>query len=118
MFVCCAQPSLLLAPGAMCEICIIRLENCPFLQYISVMTIEQTIEVPASRRIIFEVPPQIPVGKAKIEFTITPESGPKKETSKSLLSLRGIDKGLDTMDAYFARKRADKAQEDAQFERM
>ena len=35
-----------------------------------------------------------------------------------LLAMRGIDRGKDTMDAYFARKRADKAREDAQFERQ
>ena len=33
------------------------------------MTIEQTIEVPASRRITLEVPPQIPVGKVILTFT-------------------------------------------------
>jgi hypothetical protein len=33
------------------------------------MTIEQTIEVPASRRIILDVPPQIPVGKVILAFT-------------------------------------------------
>ena len=80
------------------------------------MTIEQTIEVPVSRRIFLDLPPQLPTGKAKIEFTITPEFTPL--SGKSLKSLRGVDKGLDTMDAYFARKRADKVQEDTQFERM
>jgi hypothetical protein len=29
------------------------------------MTIEQTIEIPASRRITIEVPPELPAGKAK-----------------------------------------------------
>jgi hypothetical protein len=33
------------------------------------MTIEQTIEVPASRRITLEVPPEIPEGKVIIAFT-------------------------------------------------
>jgi len=33
------------------------------------MTIEQTIEVPASRRITLEVPPQIPVGRAILTLT-------------------------------------------------
>jgi len=40
---------------------------------------------------------------------------PLAQTSKkgaSLLSLRGSCKGLDTMEAYFERKRADKALED------
>ena len=33
------------------------------------MTITQTIEVPANRRITLEIPPQIPVGKVKLTFT-------------------------------------------------
>jgi hypothetical protein len=33
------------------------------------MTIEQTIEVPASRRITIDVPREIPVGKTIIAFT-------------------------------------------------
>ena len=112
------------------------------------MTIEQTVEIPASRRITIEVPPELPIGKARIELTITPETMPKEKTVPPLASLAGIDKGrdtldaytpetmseektarplasfagihkgLDTMDAYFARKRADKEKEDAQFERQ
>jgi len=82
------------------------------------MTIEQTIEIPASHRITIEVPPELPTGKAKVELTITPETMPNEKTVRPLASLAGIDKGSDTMDAYFARKRADKAKEDAQFARM
>jgi len=73
------------------------------------MTIEQTIEVPFNRRIFLDLPPELPTGKAKIEYTITPESPLRGAPEKSLKSLLGVDKGLDTMDAYFARKRADKA---------
>ena len=73
------------------------------------MTIEQTIEVPASRRITLEIPPQIPVGRVQV-FVTPVEELPK--TSISLLSLRGSCKGFDTIDAYFVRKRADKVLED------
>ena len=73
------------------------------------MTIEQTIEVPANRRITLEVPPQIPLGK--VQILVTPvEELPKRGIS--LWSLRGSCKGLDTLEAYLARKRADKALED------
>ena len=82
------------------------------------MTIEQTIEIPASRRITLEVPPELPTGKAKVELTITPETMPKEKKVRPLASFAGIHKDLDTMDAYFARKRADKEREDTQFERM
>ena len=81
------------------------------------MIMEQTVDVPASRRIFLDLPPELPTGKAKIEFTITPEPVQQKESVKSLKSLLGVHKGLDTMEAYFARKRADKAKEDEQFER-
>ena len=35
------------------------------------MTIEQTVEIPADRRIFFDLPPELPVGKAKVELTFT-----------------------------------------------
>jgi hypothetical protein len=82
------------------------------------MTIEQTIEVPASRRITLDLPQELPVGKARVELTITPEAASQEKTVRPLASFLGVDKGRDTLDAYFARKRADKAKEDAQFERM
>ena len=41
------------------------------------MTIEQTIEIPASRRIFLDLPLELPIGRAKVEFTITPETEPK-----------------------------------------
>ncbi|MCL1992968.1 MAG: hypothetical protein FWG66_08480 [Spirochaetes bacterium] len=41
------------------------------------MTLEQTIEIPASRRIFLDLPHDLPVGRAKVEFTITPEPEPK-----------------------------------------
>ena len=34
------------------------------------MTVEQTIEIPASRRITLDVPPQIPAGRTIISFTL------------------------------------------------
>jgi hypothetical protein len=34
------------------------------------MTIEKTIEIPDSRRIFFDLPPQIPAGKARIVISI------------------------------------------------
>jgi hypothetical protein len=36
------------------------------------MTITQTIEIPADRRITLEVPPQIPIGRASVEYKIIP----------------------------------------------
>ena len=38
------------------------------------MTIEQIVEIPASRRITLEVPPQVPIGRAVLTFTTTADS--------------------------------------------
>jgi hypothetical protein len=123
------------------------------------MTNIQTIDIPADHRVTLELPPDLPIGKAKIEYTIKPDKprefpllkdkrfmgwvlgkeadqiqeedikafeslmGYNKDPAQDenvppFASLRGVNKGLDTMDAYFERKRADKAKEDAQFERL
>jgi hypothetical protein len=36
------------------------------------MTIEQTVTIPADRRIFLDVPPDLPIGRAKVELTFTP----------------------------------------------
>ena len=40
-----------------------------FLRYIFPMTIEQTVEVPANRRLFIEVPEEIPAGPVILAFT-------------------------------------------------
>jgi hypothetical protein len=74
------------------------------------MVIEQMVEIPANHQLLFQVPPEIPAGRARI--TLTPEGTAAQKIVRPLRSLRGISKGLDTMEAYFERKRADKALED------
>jgi len=37
------------------------------------MTIEQTVEIPADHRIFFDLPFELPMGKAKIKLTVIPE---------------------------------------------
>jgi hypothetical protein len=75
------------------------------------MTIEQTVDIPVSRRVTFDLPFSFPIGKAKVELTVTTED----ETTRGaqpvipLLELRGSCKGDDTIAAYLERKRADKA---------
>jgi hypothetical protein len=41
------------------------------------MTIEQTIEIPPNRRLVLDLPFELPIGRAKVELTVTPE---KKES--------------------------------------
>jgi hypothetical protein len=45
------------------------------------MTLQQTIKIPANRRVHFDfdLPRDIPTGAAKIEFTITPFRSPRPE---------------------------------------
>jgi hypothetical protein len=37
------------------------------------MTIEQTVEISADHRLVIEVPPEIPAGRAVLAFTPAPE---------------------------------------------
>ena len=79
-------------------------------------SIQQTVKIPNNRQIHldFEIPIDIPTGEAQVELKVIPFVKKEEKSIKpiSLLDLRGSCKGLDTMDAYFARKRADKAFED------
>ena len=91
----------------------------PALCYIYYMTITQIVEIPANRRLTIDVPREVPAGAtAHFELKVIPFDKNKKEERRQevvhLLTLRGSCKGLDTMDAYFARKRADRAFENGQ----
>ena len=80
------------------------------------MAITQTVTIPANRRLVIDVPREVPAGP--VILTFTPASKAPACPEMSLLSLRGSCKGFDTMDAYFARKRADKALENRKDNRM
>jgi hypothetical protein len=73
------------------------------------MTIEQTIEIPIDHRLTLEIPPEIPAGRTILTFTPVPMTD---KTVPMLLSLKGIDKGRDTMEAYFKRHQAENSKED------
>jgi hypothetical protein len=45
------------------------------------MTIEQTVEIPASHRIFLDLPLELPVGKARVEIKVSPADEPKVEDS-------------------------------------
>jgi hypothetical protein len=47
------------------------------------MTIEQTIEIPASRRIYLEVPRTIPAGKTILSFTPVSTAGAAENTPRT-----------------------------------
>jgi len=58
------------------------------------MTITQTVEIPADRRLIIEVPREIPTGKARFELKIIPfEKKVKKsaDNGKILFTKKELD---------------------------
>jgi hypothetical protein len=79
------------------------------------MTIEQTVEIPADHRLVFEIPPNIPAGRAKAALTLTFETTVSQpEKGASWRSLFGMCKDSgDTLAAYMERRRADGAWEQA-----
>jgi len=53
------------------------------------MTIEQTVEIPANRRLIINVPHEIPAGKTIITFT--PEAKPDRKPISRYLGILSPD---------------------------
>jgi hypothetical protein len=74
------------------------------------MTIEQTVEIPADHRLVLDLPPEIPAGKAKAALTLTFETPLRRDIAKSF---RGILKGRGiSLDRFIEMQREDKALED------
>jgi hypothetical protein len=48
------------------------------------MTIEQTIEIPPSHRLVFDLPFELPTGRAKVELTVIPEKDKIAHKGKSV----------------------------------
>jgi hypothetical protein len=54
------------------------------------MTIEQSVEIPANRRIILELPASIPTGTARIKVFVTPNTKATKKKIKMSRQMRKI----------------------------
>jgi len=88
------------------------------------MTITQTVKIPDSRKLMIEVPPEIPVGFATLTFapadaeTPTPQSSAADKVD-SIFQLYGRHKGIPgaSVDDFLARCREDKEYELALEER-
>jgi hypothetical protein len=52
-----------------------------FSCYIYPMSVTQTVEIPASRRLTIEVPREVPVGRAVLTFTPASVQKPKEDTA-------------------------------------
>jgi hypothetical protein len=75
------------------------------------MTIQQTIKIPADRRVQFEflAPQEIPLGVVEVAITFNGSPKPRTAASgKGWRSLRGLYKDTgDTLDAYLERHHAE-----------
>jgi len=57
------------------------------------MTITQTVEIPANRQIFLNLPPELPLGKAKV--TVTPQiETPSDRAYETATKLRGLAKKM------------------------
>ena len=61
------------------------------------MTIEQTIEIPAGWRIFLDLPPELPVGRAKVELTFIPLGGTQQAEARGRGKIRLIRQTIDEM---------------------
>jgi len=53
------------------------------------MVIEQIVEIPADRRVFLNLPPELPIGKAKITVTTQPEKS-AANIYEAVTKLRGL----------------------------
>ena len=73
-------------------------EKTPFLCYVLPMTITQTVEIPESRRLIIDVPAEVPSGKTILTFT--PASEKDENVYTTLSNERAITMTSDIIEKY------------------
>jgi len=66
------------------------LVSSPYLCYISLMSVTQTVEIPASHRLTIDVPREIPAGRAIISFTSIQKEQTYSPYRKSISEYFGI----------------------------
>jgi hypothetical protein len=89
------------------------------------MIIEQTIEIPASRRITFDIPPEFPAGERATVIVLAKDSeketAPRRTYQEAVEYCWGLGKRLGvtlTSDRLIEMRREDKALEEAKRQRM
>jgi hypothetical protein len=84
------------------------------------MTIEQTVEIPASRQIFLDLPFELPVGKAKITIT-SPMERPAGNVHEEIIKLRGLAKKMGstlTVERFLEMRQEDLSLEEAKYRRF
>jgi len=81
------------------------------------MTIEQTVKIPADRRLYFDVPIEIPVGAtARFEIHWTPRKEAAKNLDAALEKIWTLCKDSPvTVDSFLEMRRQDKELEENQY---
>jgi hypothetical protein len=89
------------------------------------MVIEQTIEIPPSRRITLDIPPEFPEGEKVTVLFLSQngakESGRRRTPQEAIEYCRGLGKRLGsrlTSDRLLEMRREDKELEEAKYRRM
>ena len=84
------------------------------------MTIEQTVEIPASRRIFLDLPFELPVGKAKITIT-SPAERLAANAHEEVTKLRGLAQKMGstlTVERFLEMRQEDLQLEEAKYRRF
>jgi hypothetical protein len=84
------------------------------------MTVTQTVDIPADRRITLEVPREVPVGKTILAFTPMPAFDPEK-AREAIKNCSGLAKRMGinlSSDEFLEMRRKDKEFEDAKYRRL
>ena len=84
------------------------------------MTITQTVEITADRRIFLDLPLDLPVGKAKVTVTPQPEK-PPANVYETATSLRGLAKKMGstlTVEQFHEIQREDSRLEEEKYSRL
>jgi len=81
------------------------------------MTIEQIVEIPADRRITFEVPPEIPTGvTARFEIHCFPQREAVNDLDSSLEEIWALCKDAPvTVDSFLEERRRDNKLEEERY---
>jgi hypothetical protein len=86
------------------------------------MTIEQSVEIPADHRLVIEVPPEIPAGRAVLAFTSAEKERPRRRLTErqraAIKRCSGIAKGVLSSDEALAMRREDLELEEAKYRRL